>query len=84
MNQQEPSSSSNQTNKGVEKIVNSSRSFWKKQNISFIKVQAELRGHRFSDMDTKGGNKTVKGNLVKVKRFTKEDYLNILYKLLKI
>ena len=41
----------------VEKIENKKRSFWKAQNISVIKEQAEIRGHRFDDLETKGQKK---------------------------
>jgi hypothetical protein len=58
---------------GVELIENTTRSFWKKQNISLIKTQAELRGRRFTDLETKGENK-----------FKKKEYLNALFEVLKI
>ena len=69
---------------GVEKIENTSRSFWAKQTITILKHQAELRGHRFTDVETKGGNKIIKGASTKVKGFRKADYLDILLKLMKI
>ena len=40
---------------GVGLIENKSMSFWKSQNITILKQQAELRGHRFTDLETKGG-----------------------------
>ena len=40
---------------GVLLIQDKSVSWWARQNIQLIKIQAELRGHRFSDLDTKGG-----------------------------
>ena len=43
-----------------------------KQNITIIKQQAELRGHRFNDLETKGGNTRVQGILTKFKKFKKE------------
>ena len=49
-----------------------------------IKQQAELRGHRFTDFETKGGRHLVRGKIEKAPRFNKYDYLNILYKLMKI
>ena len=72
------SSSSTQRNHGIELIENKSKSFWNKQNISVIKAQAELRGYRFSDLETKGG-----GAKSKFKKFKKKDYLDVLFKILK-
>ena len=46
-------------------------------------MQAELRGHRFTDVETKGGNSTVLGVKTKIKKFKKEDYLQVLFKRLK-
>ena len=60
---------------GVEKVIGKSEQWWSKQNIAFLKVQAELRGKRFSDLDTKGG-KTTSGQ--KIPRMKKEDYLKEL------
>ena len=73
------SSSSTQRNHGIELIENKSKSFWNKQNISVIKAQAELRGYRFSDLETKGG-----GAKSKFKKFKKKDYLDVLFKILNI
>ena len=73
------SSSSTQRNHGIELIENKSKSFWNKQNISVIKAQAELRGYRFSDLETKGG-----GAKSKFRKFKKKDYLDVLFKILKI
>ena len=53
-------------------------SWWARQNIQFIKTQAELRGHRFSDLDTKGGMVKKDGKLMKSKRLSKADYLEVL------
>ena len=53
-------------------------SFWKSQNITILKQQAELRGHRFTDLETKGG-----GPKSKFKKSKREDYLETLLKLLK-
>ncbi len=69
---------------GVEKIENQSRSFWGRQTITVLKQQAELRGHRFTDQETKGVEKRVNGAITKFKRFKKEDYLDTLLKILKI
>ena len=66
------------------KQASRARSFWAKQTITVLKHQAELRGHRFTDLETKGGNKIIKGTSTKVKGFRKADYLDILLKLLKI
>ena len=64
---------------GVELIENTTRSFWKKQNIGIIKVQAELRGRRFTDLETKGEENGVIGN-----KFKKKEYLEALFEVLKI
>ena len=74
----EKASSSTQKH-GVALIDNPNPSYWKKQNITVLKEQAELRGYRFTDLETKGG-----GVKSKFKKFKKEDYLNVLLKLLKI
>ena len=42
-------------------IENTNPSFWKKQNIGVIKTQAELRGRRFTDLETKGEENGVIG-----------------------
>ena len=63
---------------GVGLIENKSPSFWKSQSITILKQQAELRGHRFSDLETKGG-----GTKSKFKKFKKADYLETLLNLLK-
>ena len=65
---------------GVEIIENNNRKFWSNQNITVIKQQSELRGYRFTDLETKGGG----GAKSKFKKFKKKDYLEVLYKLLKI
>ena len=38
----------------MELIDDKNPSFWKRQSIGVIKVQAELRGRRFEDIETKG------------------------------
>ena len=53
-------------------------SWWARQNIQFIKTQAELRGHRFSDLDTKGGMVKKDGKMIKSKRLSKAEYLEVL------
>ena len=69
---------------GVEIINNNTRSFWKSQSITTLKLQCELRGKRFSDVETKGTTKLINGKNLKVKGMQKQDYLLALYKLLKI
>jgi hypothetical protein len=69
---------------GVDLIENKNKSFWKQQNITVLKQQAESRGHRFTDEETKGGNRRVNGVMTKFKKFKKEDYLDTLLKILKI
>ena len=71
-------SSSTRKEHGVGLIENN-KSFWKTQNITILKQQAELRGHRFTDLETKGG-----GTKSKFKKFKKADYLEMLFKILKI
>ena len=74
----EAASSSTRKEHGVGLIENRNPSYWKKQNITVIKSQAELRGHRFTDLETKGG-----GVKSKFKNF-KKDYLEVLFNILKI
>jgi len=69
---------------GVKPIEGKDRDWWLRQNVATIKTQAELRGHRFSDLDTKGGKSRVRGKVVKVLKFKKVDYLEVLFKLLKL
>ena len=66
----------------TQKIEGKNRSWWSKQNIATVKAQAELRGKRFTDAQTKG-EKGSYGNSPTPK-FKKQDYLNELYKLLGI
>ena len=61
-------------NATTQKVEGKSKSWWAKQNITYIKEQAQLRGKKFSDLETKGSKNS--------KRFKKQDYLNELYKLL--
>ena len=67
-----PTSSASSSTQRIELIENKSRSFWNKQTISVIKAQAELRGYIFTDLETNGGAKF------------KEDYLYVLFEILKI
>ena len=69
---------------GVELIENKNKSFWYKQTITVLKQQAELRGHRFTDQETKGGERRINGVITTFKRFQKEDYLDTLLNILKI
>ena len=69
---------------GVEKIEDKDKKWWERQNITIIKQQAELRGHRFNDLETKGTNTTVQGAKTKIKKFKKEDYLKVLLNILKL
>ena len=69
---------------GVEKILSQKKSFWEKQTMATLKEQAELRGHRFTDLETKGSTSTVLGVKTKIKKFNKEDYKRVLYKILKL
>ena len=69
---------------GVKKIEGKDKTWWERQNITIIKQQAELRGHRFNDYETKGGTTTISGIKTKFKKFKKEDYLKELFKILKL
>ncbi len=55
-----------------------------KQTIQVIKDQAELRGHRFNDLDVKGGKIRKSGNTIKIKRMAKSDYLGVLFTMIGI
>ena len=68
---------------GVGQIEGKSKDWWKKQNVAFIKLQAELRGHRFTDTETKCET-TVQGVKTKLKKFKKPDYLKVLLNILKL
>ena len=69
---------------GVDKIEGKSKSWWSGQNITNLKLQAELRGHRFNDLETKGKTSTVQGVKTKIKKFKKPDYLKVLLNILKL
>lgn len=47
----------NPDNATTQKVEGKSKSWWTKQNITYIKEQAQLRGRKFSDLETKGDNK---------------------------
>ena len=57
---------------GVEQIEGNDKNWWDRQNISIIKQQAELRGHRFNDYETKGGTTTISGIKTKFKSSKKK------------
>jgi hypothetical protein len=67
---------------GVEMIDNNDKKFWAKQNISVLKEQAQLRGYKFTDMQTKGGYNIVLGKKIKQKGLRKADYLDIFFQIL--
>ena len=67
---------------GIEKIEGKPKSWWGTQNIATIKSQAELRGHRFSDLDTKGGMVRKDGKKKKEAKYKKIDYLRVLLSLI--
>ena len=69
---------------GVKVDENTNRSYWKGKPVAYLKTQAELMGHRFTDEEMKGSKKLVKGKMEKVKKFGKSEYLNVIYGLLKI
>ena len=69
---------------GVEKIEGKDAKWWKGKSITVLKQQAELRGHRFTDAETKGGTRSVNGAKTKFQRFKKDDYYNTLMKILKL
>ena len=80
----EPPKQEAKKNHGIAIVENKNKSFWKQQNITFIKQQAELRGHRFNDLETKGGTKSSGGVMTKFNKYKKQDYLDVLFKILKI
>ena len=57
---------------GVGKITGKDKKWWEKQNMAIIKLQAELRGHRFNDSETKGGTTTINGIKTKFKSLKKK------------
>ena len=49
--------------------------------MGFIKDQAQLRGVVFTDLETKGGQKTNhRGVIIKFDKYKKKNYLNALLK----
>ena len=63
-------------------IDGKSTSWWATQSLAVIKAQAELRGRRYEPHEL---TSKAEGDFVKTyKRFCKKDYLNDLYKILKI
>ena len=81
---QSSSSSARRDPHGLEKIEGKSRAWWGRQNITVIKAQAELRGHRFTERETKGETIIKGGKSIKQPRMLKKDYLAVLYRLLGI
>ena len=81
---QSSSSSARRDPHGLDKIEGKSRAWWKRQNVTTIKAQAELRGHRFTERETKGGVTIRGGKSIKQPRMLKDDYLAVLYRLLGI
>ena len=84
---QQASSSSNEPptqQHGVKVDTTKNRNRWKKMPNAYLKTQAELLGHTFTEEEIKGSKKMVKGKIEKSKKFTKNEYLNVIYKLLKI
>ena len=70
--------------KGVEKIEGvKTPKFWARQNVATLKEQAEARGYRFTDLETKGGVVLGSGSMTKQNRFQRKGYLEVLLKLLK-
>ena len=65
-------------------IDGKTESWWKQQNITRLKEQAQLRGRRFTDLETKGGTIKRNGKDVKFKRFLKEHDLREFLKLGKL
>ena len=56
--------------KGVEKIEGvKTLKFWERQNLGTLKEQAEARGYRFTDLETKGGIVPGSGSMIKQKKF---------------
>ena len=68
----------------MEKIAGKDTDWWEGQTITVLKQQAELRGHRFTDAETKGGTRSVNGVKTKFIRYKKDDYYKTLMKLLKL
>ena len=64
---------------GIKITTDKFEKWWDKQNIQFLKNQAELRGKVYSDLETKGYK--VK-NKWKEKPYNKTDYLRILKKMM--
>ena len=65
--------------------MNKDMAYWDVQNKGYLKAQAEVRGYRFTTLETMGKRTDVNGKLVKVagaKPFMKADYLRVLKTLL--
>ena len=80
----EPEQVDNKVEHGIKLDENKSKSYWKGKPIQYLKEEAQLRGHRFTNLEMKGGTKAVKGKIEKVKKIGKQDYLKTPFKILKI
>ena len=60
-----------------EKVTGMNEAWWKKQGIGVLKEQAQLRGHKFTDLEVKGDKSQ------QIPRFKREDYLRVMLELLK-
>ena len=60
-----------------EKVTGMSEAWWKTQGIGVLKEQAQLRGHKFTDLEVKGDKSQ------QILRFKREDYLRVMLELLK-
>ena len=70
---------------GIEIIEGKPKSWWSKQNVTTLKAQAEIRGYRFKDEETKGkGFIKTNEQFIKATKFKKADYLKVLLGLLKL
>ena len=66
---------------GTKLLENSNVSFWKKQNMGFIKDQAQLRGVVFTDLENKGGQKTNhRGVIIKFDKYKKKKLFECIIK----
>ena len=74
---------------GTEMVTGKSEAWWNRQNEGFLKNQAELRGKKYSDLETKGykiidpDDPKHKKKIWKEKPYRRADYLRILKEILK-
>ena len=59
------------------KVTGKSEAWWKKQGMGVLKEQAQLRGRRFEERETKGDKSQG------LPRFKRADYLRVMLELLK-